>query len=189
MSQPPLASQGWPLAGPGTARDCRGWRTVNKQKNVQVAPTIHTPRASSASAKGPVRSGWLLWAEPFREPSWLNPPPCGQSSATPRDRDHLFALISRRRCRPGHRRSCLCHERAERVALERGRPLGREGAPAWSAVWTAAICAVSASLLTFRRGSTRRTTCQACRGAPRGDSDGVGIERCHHRKSPHRLSR
>jgi AAA domain len=57
------------------------------------------------------------------------------------------------------------------VAGARGRRrAGREGAPAWSAAWTAAAtsCAVSASTAMFRRSSTRRTTCPACRGASCG---------------------
>src|SRR5215472_17442441 len=47
---------------------------------------------------------------------------------------------------------------------------GRDGAPAWSAAWTAAAtsCAVSASTTMFRRSSTRRTTCPACRVAGEG---------------------
>ena len=52
----------------------------------------------------------------------------------------------------------------------RPRGGGPDGAPAWSAAWTAAATssAVSASMTMFRRSSTRRTTCPACRGASRG---------------------
>src|SRR6516164_1383002 len=48
------------------------------------------------------------------------------------------------------------------------RPLG--GAPDWSAAWTAAAtsCAGSASMTMFRRSSTRRAACPACRGASCG---------------------
>src|SRR5260370_35883227 len=49
---------------------------------------------------------------------------------------------------------------------------GLEGPPAWSAAWTAAAttCAVSASMTMFRRSSTRRTTCPACRGVSCGST-------------------
>src|SRR6266576_2004987 len=52
------------------------------------------------------------------------------------------------------------------------RPGRQEGSPAWSAAWTAAAtsCAVSASMTMFRRSSTRRTTCPACRGASCGSA-------------------
>jgi hypothetical protein len=59
------------------------------------------------------------------------------------------------------------------VAGARGRRRGgREGAPGWSVAWTAAAtsCAVSASTAMFRRSSTRRTTCPACRGASCGSA-------------------
>ena len=54
---------------------------------------------------------------------------------------------------------------------------GREGAPAWGAAWTASptSCAVSASMTMFRRSSTRRTICPACRGhVARADGGGEG---------------
>src|SRR6266702_2556233 len=52
------------------------------------------------------------------------------------------------------------------------RPGRREGSPAWSAAWTAAAtsCAVSASMTMFRRSSTRRTTCPACRSVSCGSA-------------------
>src|SRR5260370_21819946 len=56
------------------------------------------------------------------------------------------------------------------AGARRPRRGGRDGVPTWSAVWTAAAtsCAVSASIAMFRRSSTRRTTCPACRGASCG---------------------
>ena len=76
------------------------------------------------------------------------------------------------RARPGKQMSDQ-NSGSQSAAGTRGpRRGGLAGVPAWSAAWTAAAtsCAVSASMTTFRRSSTRRTTCPACRAASCGSA-------------------